>query len=210
MEVKYGRRLEAAYAQPGGEHLRRGSTRCPTSSTSHCSGWPGDAVRKQFLDGAPEEVAAFVRNISDDELVPLVTDLGGHDLDAMLDAYRQCDAVTDRPSVVFAYTIKGWGLPIAGNPRNHSALLTKEQIDMFRAEVGLDADSEWDRLDPPAGRHLGQRATRGAARPPREPALPITVPESTGCARASRSRRKRCSVASSSTSRATTTLRRTS
>ena len=42
----------------------------------------------------------------------------------MLDAYAQCDAVTDRPSVVFAYTVKGWGLPIAGNPRNHSALLS--------------------------------------------------------------------------------------
>ena len=37
--------------------------------------------------------------------------------------------MTDRPSVVFAYTVKGWGLPIAGNPRNHSALLTGEQID---------------------------------------------------------------------------------
>ena len=32
--------------------------------------------------------------------------------------YRQCDLVNDRPSVVFAYTIKGWGLPIAGDLLN--------------------------------------------------------------------------------------------
>ena len=43
-----------------------------------------------------------------------------------LDCYRQCDADTDRPSIVFAYTIKGWGLPIAGDPLNHSALLLAE------------------------------------------------------------------------------------
>ena len=39
--------------------------------------------------------------------------------------YRACDAVTDRPSVVFAYTVKGWGLPIAGDPLNHAALLSR-------------------------------------------------------------------------------------
>ena len=38
--------------------------------------------------------------------------------------------MTDRPSVVFAYTVKGWGLPIAGDPLNHSALLSGEQIDV--------------------------------------------------------------------------------
>ncbi len=41
------------------------------------------------------------------------------------------------PACVFAYTIKGWGLPIAGNPRNHSALLTAEQIDALRDRAGL-------------------------------------------------------------------------
>ena len=71
----------------------------------------------------------------------------------LVDAFRECDAVTDRPSVVFAYTVKGWGLPIAGDPLNHSALLTGEQIDALRAEMGLTADDEWDRFDPdsPAG-----------------------------------------------------------
>ena len=180
VEVKYGRKLGAAYAHPGGEHLRAWIDAMPNEQYQSLFGLAGDAVRKQFLDGAPDEVAEFVRNISDDELVPLVTDLGGHDLDAMLDAYRQCDAVTDRPSVVFAYTIKGWGLPIAGNPRNHSALLTKEQIDTFRTEVGLNADSEWDRLDPASPAGIWVNARREAlARPPREAALPISVPEST-------------------------------
>jgi pyruvate dehydrogenase E1 component len=180
VEVKYGRRLQAAYAQPGGEHLRSWIDAMPNEQYQSLFGLAGDAVRKQFLDGAPAEVSAIVRGISDDELVPLVTDLGGHDLDAMLDAYRQCDAVTDRPSIVFAYTIKGWGLPIAGNPRNHSALLSAEQIDEFRRLAGLDAGTEWDRLDPASPAGIWVNARREVlSRPPREPALPIQVPEST-------------------------------
>ena len=66
-------------------------------------------------------------DLEDDELLHTFRDLGGHDLGALLDGYRQADAVRDRPSVVFAYTIKGWRLPTEGHPANHSALLNGEQ-----------------------------------------------------------------------------------
>ncbi|MEV1332067.1 pyruvate dehydrogenase [Micromonospora costi] len=180
VEVKYGRRLAAAYARPGGDALRDWIDAMPNEQYQSLFGLAGPALRKQFLDGAPEAVAAFIADIPDDELGPLVTDLGGHDLAALLDAYAQCDAVIDRPSVVFAYTVKGWGLPIAGNPRNHSALLTTEQIDALRAAHGLTAQTEWDRLDPatPAGIRAGERR-EALSRAPRERALGVAVPETT-------------------------------
>ncbi|GAA2098023.1 transketolase-like TK C-terminal-containing protein [Actinomadura alba] len=180
VEVKYGRRLREACDRPGGEHLRAWIDAMPNEQYQSLFGPLGDDLRKRFLDGAPAAVQEIVAGIPDAELAPLVTDLGGHDLGAMLDAYAQCDAVTDRPSVVFAYTVKGWGLPIAGNPRNHSALLSTEQIDTLRAERGLDRDTEWDRFDPasPAGILVGSRR-EAMARAPREQALPIKVPEST-------------------------------
>jgi pyruvate dehydrogenase E1 component len=134
--------------------------------------------------GAPDAVADLVADIPDtsgpEGLAVLVTDLGGHDLSALLEAYRQCDAVTDRPSVVFAYTVKGWGLPIAGNPRNHSALLSGEQVDALRDSLGLTPADEWDRFDPaaPAGVRCGVRR-EALARPPRSASLPVAVPEST-------------------------------
>ena len=84
--------------------------------------------------------------------------LGGHDLGLLLDAYRACDAEADRPSVVFAYTVKGWGLPIAGDPLNHAALLTAEQIDELRASLGLDAR---DRVGPLRPRVAGRAGVRG-------------------------------------------------
>ncbi|OKI89317.1 transketolase-like TK C-terminal-containing protein [Micromonospora sp. CB01531] len=180
VEVKYGRKLAEAYARPGGEALRDWIDLMPNEQYQSLFGLAGPALRKQFLDGAPAEVSAFVADVPDDELGPLVTDLGGHDLEAMLDAYAQCDAVTDRPSVVFAYTVKGWGLPIAGNPRNHSALLSTEQVDALRAAHGLTRETEWDRLDPasPAGIRAGERR-EALSRGPRERALGVTVPETT-------------------------------
>ncbi|TDC27534.1 pyruvate dehydrogenase [Micromonospora sp. 15K316] len=180
VEVKYGRRLAAAYDRPGGEALRDWIDAMPNEQYQSLFGLAGPELRMQFLDGAPEAVATFIADVPDDELGPLVTDLGGHDLAALLDAYAQCDAVTDRPSVVFAYTVKGWGLPIAGNPRNHSALLTSQQVDALRAAHGLTLDTEWDRLDPasPAGIRAGERR-EALSRPPRERALGVAVPEST-------------------------------
>ncbi|MEA3501483.1 MAG: transketolase C-terminal domain-containing protein, partial [Actinomycetota bacterium] len=58
------------------------------------------------------------------------------------------DATTDRPTVVFAYTVKGRGLPLAGDPMNHSALLSESQIDALRSSMGLTAETEWNRFDP--------------------------------------------------------------
>ncbi|MEV0329769.1 pyruvate dehydrogenase [Micromonospora echinospora] len=180
VEVKYGRRLAEAYARPGGAALRDWIDAMPNEQYQSLFGLTGDALRVRFLDGAPDGIEALIADVSDDDLGPLVTDLGGHDLAAMLDAYAQCDAVTDRPSVIFAYTVKGWGLPIAGNPRNHSALLSSEQVDALRTAHGLTPDTEWDRLDPASPAGIWANARREAlARPPRERALPVTVPETT-------------------------------
>ena len=180
VEVKYGRRLQAAFGQPGGEALRQWIDQMPNEQYQSLFGQSPAALRKQFLDGAPSEVEHFVSDRSDDDLASLVTDLGGHDILAVLDALRQCDAADDRPSVLFAYTIKGWGLPIAGNPRNHSALLSVAQIDELRASFGLDRDTEWERLDPasPAGIWASSRREH-LARPPRTAALGVALPEST-------------------------------
>lgn len=181
VEVKYGPRLTAAYARPGGDALEAWIDAMPNERYQSLFGLAPDALRERFLDGAPPEVVDLVGGMPPADLAALVTDLGGHDLGALLDAYRSCDAVTDRPSVVFAYTVKGWGLPIAGNPRNHSALLTTEQVGELRERSGLATDTEWDRLDPTSA--AGQWAALRAAhleRPAPTVHAPVVVPTSSG------------------------------
>jgi pyruvate dehydrogenase E1 component len=178
VEVKYGRKLQAAFDQPGGKVLRRWLDAMSNERYQSLFGLAGDRLRERFTDGAPRKVAQLMGTLPDEELGELVCDLGGHDLGALLDAFADCDRVVDRPSVVFAYTVKGWGLPIAGNPLNHSALLSSTQLDELRAAVDLDTTTEWDRLDPDtsAGRWCAHRAAV-LARPDPGSALDIPVPE---------------------------------
>lgn len=141
---------------------------------------PSD-LRDQFLTGAPERVRCQTRRIEDDELTALVADLGGHDLSAILESLREADQVRDRPTVLFAYTVKGWGLPLAGNPRNHSALLSKDDIVRLREECELTKETEWDRFEEssPAGLVCSQRQ-RALARGLGSPGPRIDVPATTG------------------------------
>ena len=179
--VKYGHRLRAAFDLPGGDALRQWIDDMPNEQYQAAFGQQPSDVRKTFLDGAPQAVQDLCAQWDDQTLADTVVDLGGHDLASLLEVFRECDAVTDRPSVVFAYTVKGWGLPIAGNPRNHSALLSGDQIADLRAVVGLDESTEWDRIDPatPAGAWAASRREHLALDAPPGP-LGVTVPRETG------------------------------
>jgi pyruvate dehydrogenase E1 component len=180
-EAKYGRRLQAAFAQPGGAGLRDWIDQMPNEHYQSLFGLDPADVRARFCDGAPAAVAQFCAGLADDDLAGLVTDLAGHDLGALLAAFAECDEAKDRPSVIFAYTIKGWGLPMAGHPRNHSALLSTAQVDRLRERAGLTPGTEWDRLDPgtPAGQWAAARREH-LARRPAAPAPVVAVPDSAG------------------------------
>ncbi|MEO5975063.1 MAG: 1-deoxy-D-xylulose-5-phosphate synthase N-terminal domain-containing protein [Ilumatobacteraceae bacterium] len=148
VEAKYGRKLESAFARPGGTALRKYIDEMSNERYQSLFALQGSDLRAKFLQGAPKSVHKFIAEVTDDDIAPLVQNLGGHDLSLLLDCYRQCDLETERPSVVFAYTVKGWGLPIAGDPLNHAALLTANQIDAFRSRLGLTLESEFDRFVP--------------------------------------------------------------
>ena len=147
-EAKYGRRLQAAFASEGGDVLRRHIDAMANEKYQSLFALRGAELRERFVADASPELSDWVSGISDEELGPLIQNLGGHDVGELLRAYQACDAVTDQPSVVFAYTVKGWGLPIAGDPLNHAALLNPAQIDDFRRSMGLTKETEWDRFDP--------------------------------------------------------------
>ena len=181
VEAKYGRRLQAAFAREGGDALRHHIDEMSNEEYQSLFAVHGAALRERVLKNADPAVERVLDGYDDTEIGPLVQNLAGHDLGELIESYRRCDEVTDRPSVVFAYTVKGWGLPIAGDPLNHAALLSGEQIESLRAEMALDATTEWDRFDPdtPEGRlcvSLGGEINNEP--PPPRPVLP--VPASVG------------------------------
>ena len=162
LEAKYGRRLQAMYARPGGEALRLRIDEMINEEYQNLIRLDGAALRPRLVRGRDEAaLTRLLADVSDEELPGLLANLGGHDLEELLETLQVADSITDRPTVIFAYTIKGWGLPIAGHRLNHSALLSAEQMTALQAELGIAPGEEWAAFPPdsPEGR-LCQAAQR--------------------------------------------------
>ena len=130
---------------------------------------PNEEYQRLLRADAPElreRLEVATDDLDDAALLATFRDLGGHDLAALLDGYAQADAVRDRPSVVFAYTIKGWTLPTEGHPANHSALLTDAQYAELAARLGADPDDPWARF--PAGSAAAEACAEAGRRLARE------------------------------------------
>ncbi len=142
--LKYGRALEAAFAQKGGAALKRWFDDCPNDLYSALSFQGGAAWRAAMMIdlGGDAEAVRLIGGYDDDALAALMTNLAGHDLGLLLDAFRAVK--DDAPKLFIVYTIKGWGLPFQGHKDNHSGLMTEAQMAAFQKKMAVPAGAEWD------------------------------------------------------------------
>jgi pyruvate dehydrogenase E1 component len=151
-ELVWGTRLEAAFRRPGGERLRRRLETMLARDYQRLLRLPAGAVRKALVtapDGALDaELDRALADVADDALPGLVADVGGHDLALILDALAEAEHQRDRPAVILAHTIKGWGLPFAGDPLNHTMVTSAAQIAELREAFGVAPGEEWAGFDP--------------------------------------------------------------
>jgi len=151
LEAKYGRRLQSLFAEKHGERVRKRIDDMSNEEYQLLVRLPGDELRRRFVtvnghkDRHLEELLA---PISNEELPGVVGNLGGHDLTEMIGVLEEADATADRPTVIFAYTIKGWRLPIAGDPHNHSKLLSVDEMSALGEELAIPRDDEWAAFGP--------------------------------------------------------------
>ncbi|HEX4259487.1 MAG TPA: transketolase, partial [Acetobacteraceae bacterium] len=147
--MKYGRKLQAAFAREGGESLRSWIDDCPNSLYSALTFQGGAAWRQAVLAelGRSRGLRAIIDPLSDDELAALMTNLGGHDIEYIIETLRAAEAEGDQPTCFIAYTIKGMGLPFAGHKDNHAGLMTREQMDLFRSAMNIRSGHEWDKFE---------------------------------------------------------------
>jgi pyruvate dehydrogenase E1 component len=178
ISVKYGSRLDTLFERPGGPALRRRIDEMPNEEYQRLLRATPQQLRERLPDRA-DDLAGLVEELDDVELRAGLRDLGGHDPAKLIEAYRAVDS--DRPTVIFAYTIKGWSLPIEGHPENHSALLTREQILELAEALDADADDPWAAFDPagPEGELCAAVGAALATDEP-EPGAPPAVPPGLG------------------------------
>jgi pyruvate dehydrogenase E1 component len=144
--LKYGRLLQTAFARPDGEQLREWIDACPNSLYSALVYKGGEGWREHLrrdLNRYPG-IRAILDEHDDESLGRLMTNLAGHDMGSVLDAFH---AVTDdQPTCFIAYTIKGYGLPFAGHKDNHAGLMNPQQMASFQQSMGVPAGAEWERF----------------------------------------------------------------
>jgi pyruvate dehydrogenase E1 component len=168
--LKYGRLLEDLFARPGGDALRHRIDAMPNPEYQRLLRCDAAELRRR-LPGGDEALGGLIASLADATLAAAIRNLGGHDLSSLDEAYRAID--DNRPTLILAYTIKGYSLPIEGHPQNHSALLTAEQMRELASHLGTDADHPWSRFAPDtaAGRLCAETSWRL-----RRPVVPAQAP----------------------------------
>lgn len=146
VRVKYGALQRAAFEEAGGERLRQWIDNCPNAEYAALTFQGGAVWRKRLMDdlGDQGDVTALIERRSDAELAALMENLGGNCVHTMADAFAAIDH--DRPTCFLAYTIKGWGTPIAGHKDNHGGLMTKAQMEDWQVHMGVPKGEEWEPL----------------------------------------------------------------
>jgi pyruvate dehydrogenase E1 component len=145
--LKYGSLQQQAFAEPGGEVLKTWIDQCPNQLYSALVFQGAAAWRKRLMQdiGSDAAARALIERRSDRELADLMTNLGGHDLPTLIEAFSS--AGRERPVCFICYTIKGMGLPFAGHKDNHAGLMTVAQLDVFREAMNVRFGHEWDAFE---------------------------------------------------------------
>ncbi|WP_317961387.1 1-deoxy-D-xylulose-5-phosphate synthase N-terminal domain-containing protein, partial [Phaeobacter inhibens] len=146
VRVKHGALQRAAFDEPGGDKLRDWIDACPNQEYSALTFMGGANWRTRLMEdlGDQGDVTALLDRRSDDDLAALMENLGGNCVETMAETFAAIDH--DRPTCFLAYTIKGWGTPIAGHKDNHGGLMNKTQFAAWRAHMGIAEGQKWERF----------------------------------------------------------------
>ncbi len=160
IQLRHGSLREEIFGRPGGDCLREVLTDGLSDFEFQMLVLKRDPqrIRDLWLERCPG-MKVLLDSLSDEEVLDVMLDLGGHDYQRVVDALEESKKDSQVPVVVIVHTLKGWSLDCLAHPGNHSmlpskqeveALLDREGLDFGRPFAGFEDDSE-------EGRFLAQR-----------------------------------------------------
>jgi pyruvate dehydrogenase E1 component len=143
LTLKFGKLQRAAFKRPGGKSLEEWIDNCPNADFAALTYQGGAAWRTRLMAdiGNKPNVAKLLQEFDDAALAALMTNLGGHCIDTLVEAFEK--ASDETPTMFIAYTVKGFGLPFAGHKDNHAGLMNPTQMHGLRDSLGITEGEEW-------------------------------------------------------------------
>jgi len=143
VELRYGKRLRAALDKY--PKLKSWFDALPNADLSALHYQSGAAWRSRIEADVGKSAATFLKEHDDAALASLFTDLGGHCMETLVEAFDA--AQDDVPTLLIAWTIKGFGLPFAGHKDNHAGLMNPTQMAALRDAMNVREGHEWELLE---------------------------------------------------------------
>ncbi len=186
IDAKYGRKLTEAFEQPNGELLRNCIDGLSNETYQRLLRLSSQDLREWLPRKSqfPADLRRLIDRWNDNELHELFWNLGGHDFEELRASYSKVQSYAG-PSIIFAYTLKGWSLPSVGHPFNHSVLLTAEQMEELRLNLEISDEEIWDGFETegPEGQFLRKvKARLNQTKRHDSSPLSISIPHQLGLA----------------------------
>ena len=143
VELRYGKKLRAAL--DANSKLKTWFEALPNAELSALHYQGGAAWRARIDSDLGKQAAKFLSEHDDAGLAKLFSDLGGHCMETLVEAFDA--AQDDAPTLFIAWTIKGYGLPFAGHKDNHAGLMNPTQLAALREAMGVREGQEWEPLE---------------------------------------------------------------
>ncbi|MEL6713609.1 MAG: pyruvate dehydrogenase, partial [Planctomycetota bacterium] len=141
IQVRHGKLRQGLFAKDGGDALKEVLERGLTDYEYQMLALKRDAasIRDVFTSKHPG-VKALLGSLSDDDVLRMLLDLGGHCYETIREALATSRGDSDEPYMIIAHTLKGWGLECLADPANHSTLPKGSEIELLVTEAGLSMD----------------------------------------------------------------------
>lgn len=103
-------------------------------------------TKKELLEKHPQ-LKEFLSGVTDQEIFDGLRDMGGHDFNELIEAMEKSKLSKNKPTLIIAHTIKGWGLKNAATAGNHSSLPSAQEVDELREKQGITHPRFFQRFD---------------------------------------------------------------
>lgn len=130
IQVQHGRKRESLFQKPNGSLFKKflEEELEDFEFQSYLLISDSEVLKEEVLKNY-SHLKPFLENVNANQFKEALHDLGGHDIHVLINALEKSKEESERPCLVIAHTIKGWGISNAAAPGNHSGLISKKEVD---------------------------------------------------------------------------------